>query len=326
MYNTLHVPLDIGTWLCMLVPRNQYHASHPEIRRMRERRRLDSRSRGNRNDTSRISRDQATGWSGPDADGRAEEQRQRDEDRRAFDLYFRPKWDLHSITGAAALSEIRAFLGELLHVAHMSLPTDNASIERTLRRAVEDGRLVPFVNRNRVVTSSTYRPTPAPPSWPPIGTRAGRMQPIHHGLKAATAGGGLKTHVAPAAALGSVIDTATGDVTNMGGEFDRLGMAEAAPAGPIAMSLGDAQPFELLPDLSDGVPFDVAKTPNTGEPGAWYINPGSGQMRLFGHDGRPVVDLDFDHFHNGLKPHAHNWSGSVRDGGSNVVPFSPWNP
>jgi hypothetical protein len=141
-----------------------------------------------------------------------------------------------------------------------------------------------------------------------------------------------------------VIDTATGDVTNMGGEFDRLGMAEAeaaagamlgggagtaaeaAPAGPIAMSLGDAQPFELLPDLSDGVPFDVAKTSNTGEPGAWYINPGSGQMRLFGHDGRPVVDLDFDHFHNGLKPHAHNWSGSVRDGGRNVVPFSPWNP
>ncbi|MFM0158407.1 RHS repeat-associated core domain-containing protein [Paraburkholderia sediminicola] len=75
-----------------------------------------------------------------------------------------------------------------------------------------------------------------------------------------------------------------------------------------------------------GDAFQVAKTPNTGEPGTWYTNPGSGQMRLFGDTGAPVVDLDFDHAHNGLQPHAHNWNGAARDRGNDVVPFSPWKP
>ncbi|MFP3409275.1 hypothetical protein SB757_32160, partial [Pseudomonas sp. SIMBA_065] len=62
-----------------------------------------------------------------------------------------------------------------------------------------------------------------------------------------------------------------------------------------ASPLGDAQPFDYQPDMADGDLFDLAKTPNDGEPGTWYTNPGSGQMRLFGNDGSPVVDLDFDH-------------------------------
>jgi hypothetical protein len=95
---------------------------------------------------------------------------------------------------------------------------------------------------------------------------------------------------------------------------------------PTTTPLGDAQPFEYASHQAGGDIFELAKTPNTGEPGTWYTNPGSGQMRLFGEDGTPVVDLDFDHVHNGLQPHAHNWDGSARDGGDNVVPFSPWNP
>ncbi|OAJ51844.1 hypothetical protein A6V36_14835 [Paraburkholderia ginsengiterrae] len=39
-----------------------------------------------------------------------------------------------------------------------------------------------------------------------------------------------------------------------------------------------------------------------------------------------TTDIDFDHVHNGLQPHAHNWTNGVRDGGDDVVPFSPWNP
>lgn len=39
--------------------------------------------------------------------------------------------------------------------------------------------------------------------------------------------------------------------------------------------------------------FQLAKTPNEGEPGTWYTNPGSGQMRLYGGDGKPVVDFGF---------------------------------
>lgn len=90
--------------------------------------------------------------------------------------------------------------------------------------------------------------------------------------------------------------------------------------------LSDAQPFAYTPDQPDGDVFDIAKTPNKGEPGTWYTNPGSGQMRLFGNGGNPVVDLDFDHVHNGLRPHAHNWGPTGRDTGDNVVPFSPWSP
>jgi hypothetical protein len=94
--------------------------------------------------------------------------------------------------------------------------------------------------------------------------------------------------------------------------------------------LGDAQPLEYHPELVDGDAFETAsqatKTPNTGAPGTWYTNPGSGQMRLYGDSGAPVIDLDFDHMHNGLRPHAHNWNDGMRDGGSDVVPFSPWNP
>jgi hypothetical protein len=90
------------------------------------------------------------------------------------------------------------------------------------------------------------------------------------------------------------------------------------------MSLADAQPFEYGEDAPTDGAFQIAKTPNTGEPGTWYTNPGSGRMRLYGADRNPAVDLDFDHFHNGLKPHAHNWKGGVRDGGDDVVPFSPW--
>jgi hypothetical protein len=97
--------------------------------------------------------------------------------------------------------------------------------------------------------------------------------------------------------------------------------------GDALTPLGSARPFDYSPGrLLDGDAFEIAKTPNFGEPGTWYTNPGSGQMRLYGPGGRPVVDLDFDHSHNGLRPHAHNWNGGKRDGGGDVVPFSPWNP
>jgi len=89
---------------------------------------------------------------------------------------------------------------------------------------------------------------------------------------------------------------------------------------------GGAAPFEYgaVPRFGDS--FDIAKKPNRGDPGTWYTNPGSGQMRLYGDTGAPAVDLDFDHPHLGIRPHAHNWSGGRRDKDFDVVPFSPWNP
>jgi hypothetical protein len=74
--------------------------------------------------------------------------------------------------------------------------------------------------------------------------------------------------------------------------------------------LGGAQPFEYQPLDTSGLgdPFTLAKTPNEGKPGTWYTNSGSGQMRLYGDNGKPVVDFDFDHDHGQGIPHAHNWA------------------
>ncbi|MCC8401435.1 hypothetical protein LJ655_05925 [Paraburkholderia sp. MMS20-SJTN17] len=111
----------------------------------------------------------------------------------------------------------------------------------------------------------------------------------------------------------------------------QLAAARAARAGDRGAStlLGDAQPFEYTEDAPTADAFDIAKTPNTGEPGTWYTNPGSGQMRLYGDDGNPVVDFDFDHDHGQGIPHAHNWAinpltGKLRRGAGvpmSILPF-----
>ncbi|ACD21359.1 RHS repeat-associated core domain-containing protein [Paraburkholderia phytofirmans] len=62
--------------------------------------------------------------------------------------------------------------------------------------------------------------------------------------------------------------------------------------------------------------------PMNGPANTWVLNPsGSGQTRLYDPNGRPAVDLDFDHSHGGMRPHAHNWDGNNRDWA--VAPFCP---
>jgi RHS repeat-associated protein len=69
-------------------------------------------------------------------------------------------------------------------------------------------------------------------------------------------------------------------------------------------------------------PKGTAGLPLNGQPGQWVVNPsGSGQARWYDPAGRASIDLDFDHSHGGVCPHAHNWNGSDRDWA--VVPFSP---
>nr|WP_264080797.1 RHS repeat-associated core domain-containing protein [Paracidovorax avenae] len=63
------------------------------------------------------------------------------------------------------------------------------------------------------------------------------------------------------------------------------------------------------------------KTPNTGEPGSCHVNPGSGQERKYGSDGKPEYDIDWDHDHGQGSPHGHNWDGDKRDNG---WPISSW--
>ncbi|MGO4503838.1 RHS repeat-associated core domain-containing protein [Dyella sp. 2YAF14] len=65
-----------------------------------------------------------------------------------------------------------------------------------------------------------------------------------------------------------------------------------------------------------------SKTPNTGAPGTTYTNPGSGQQRTYGPDGKPLFDVDYDHDHGQGVPHTHDWTDGVRGPG---VPFNPNN-
>ncbi|WP_438391592.1 hypothetical protein [Caballeronia sp. DA-9] len=97
-------------------------------------------------------------------------------------------------------------------------------------------------------------------------------------------------------------------------EVDTFDLGGASKAGASPTPLADAVPFEFGEMPAFGGSYEIAKTPNYGEPGTWYTNPGSGQMRLYGDTGAPVVDFDFDHDHGQGIPHAHNYGAVGADG------------
>ncbi|CAG9245756.1 conserved hypothetical protein [Burkholderia diffusa] len=267
MYNTLYVPLNIGTWQCMLMPRSQYDTRSTDIRQAYRRRREDIERFQSASMRSRV----GSSWS---SSSRGDQQREDEainrrlleDDRRAFDLYFRPSWDLRSITGGQAFDAVRSFLREFLNVAHWNLPTDNAGVERVLRRAVANGDLVPIVNRDQSSTASTFRSAPAPLRWPSIGTSVSQVQPVYYGLKAAMpSGGGSAAVVASSnAGYGSTLAAADVDAASDGEGFDWLGVAETVAGAALGSGdddgagddtstpLGDAQPFTYSEDAPLG--------------------------------------------------------------------------
>jgi hypothetical protein len=110
---------------------------------------------------------------------------------------------------------------------------------------------------------------------------------------------------------------------------DAFDLGEVSEVDTASTPLGDAAPFEYGDMPSFGDSFDIAKTPNYGDPGTWYTNPGSGQMRLYGDTGAPVVDFDFDHDHGQGIPHAHNYGPVGADGvfnreGGRSFSLLPW--
>jgi hypothetical protein len=123
--------------------------------------------------------------------------------------------------------------------------------------------------------------------------------------------------------LGMSYDAATAYIDRYDDMVDKANATAARYANPlaspladaaseltdIATSLSNAMPFEYGDDVLSGGSMDLAGnlTPNTGPDGSWYTNPGSGQMRMYGGRGFPVVDFDFDHDHGQGIPHAHNW-------------------
>ncbi|TKC86908.1 hypothetical protein FAZ69_19965 [Trinickia terrae] len=137
-YNSLYVPLDIGTWSCELVPANEYRSPS-----------------GN--------------WL-PFMKG--DELKQLEDDRRTFDRYFRPNYDFRQLI-ATDIDAVRSFMRDQLNVVHWEMPTNNAGIERILKHAVRDGWLVPVVNRDRCAQTPTFRPAPAPLYWGPTRNVSG---------------------------------------------------------------------------------------------------------------------------------------------------------
>ncbi|MEX3690072.1 hypothetical protein AB3X91_03455 [Paraburkholderia sp. BR14263] len=242
-FNSLYVPLDIGTWHCELVPASEFYHGWG-YRRL---------------------------WDPfADYEKRKEMERQIEKDARAFDLYFRPDYDFRRLI-ATDTNAIRSFLSDHLNVVHWDLPTDNAGIERLLKQAVRDGKLVPIVNRDAGANRRTYRPAPAPERWPQSGGGgwAPRVEPY------AGAYGGLSALVSSAPTLaGEVASSATDD----GGGFDWLGAVQSAAGAVLgddgdpdadnvaadadgdasSTPLGDAQPFEYSEDAPGADVQDLA--------------------------------------------------------------------
>lgn len=298
-YNALCVPLTCN-WQCSLVPSRDF--------------------------------EEPASWWGLSYDERQQKRNDREDrieqDRKDFDRLFRVTTSRRAARGDRDFMEYAAFIRDHLRISGLCAPVDGTGVTEILREAVRDGWLIPAINRTWMGSQRVSR-FYAPQSWP---RRMPDSKPTVYGF--------LGGQLVPFGLDGRLADNSPYVPVNFGSGADWFGAVEAAAEAVIGIDsslgndavsdnstlLGDAQPFEYSPDQVDGNSFDVAKTPNLGEPGSWYTNPGSGQMRLYGNDGKPVLDLDFDHAHNGLQPHAHNWTNGVRDGGGDVVPFSPWSP
>jgi hypothetical protein len=316
-YNALYVPLT-SDWQCSLVP-------------------------------DRDMEDVDRGWKlSYEARQKASKERedQIEKDQRDFDRYFRVAISRRAARACSDFSAYIAFIGEHLRITGLSAPVDGEGVTRILREAVRDGRLVPAIDRAWRGSRRVGR-SYAPQSWPkrapdPRPTvygvlNNGEFVPLDNFGRAIDRTPYVPIKARAAEAAGNAPSSGTGDV------LDWLGMAETAAgavlgsdaasgndcafddgfvsgAGDDSTPLSDAQAFDYQPDMPDDGSFDIAKTPNEGDPGTWYTNPGSGQMRMYGHDGQPVVDFDFDHDHGQGIPHAHNWDDGVRGPG---VSFSP---
>jgi hypothetical protein len=256
-YNSLSVPLAIGSWSCELVPVRDYRSP--------------------------------CGGSLPFIE--TDEKRQLDADRDDFARYFRPDYDFRR-TITHDIDEIRAFVRDCLSLSSGNRVTDNDNIRRILCEAVSSGRIVPVVNRERRTPVRTARASFAPQSWneaAPImrsggGGAAPASRSFHQlamdwmGLDSDGAYAYIekynamvqqveaveaRTAAARAAALAesdSGLFDATEDVASSALTSLDAGFGDDASAddGGGETSFGDAQPFEYQPDMPDGDAVELA--------------------------------------------------------------------
>jgi hypothetical protein len=312
-WNTLSVPLKNG-WQCTLVPANDYRSPTGERK----------------------------------AFMRSEEREQLERDRNDFDWHFRPDGDLRTLSGNAALRTFQSFLREILNVAHWNLPADSAGVQRMLREAVANGRLVPIINREPYWQGPVSRPTPAPLRWPVSG---GGFGDAGQKWTAFAAAGSrllsfngepiLSGPFDPGAQEAALTAARRAIVANredinllseLRGVVDAMsGMTAGAEAGGQDMAghsagarvlFNDAQAFEYAPDTPDGDREEVSArgvglTGN--EPGGYRINPNGLDVDYFDSKGNLCAQYHESHG----EAHGHNFADRKRDNAH--VPMSPIN-
>jgi hypothetical protein len=197
---------------------------------------------------------------------------------------------------AALVRRVRSFLRQHFHW-HQRLANSAGDLEviQTLQSMIR-GQSVVLVAEQAWLGGSPAVAAPAVPTLPSF--RESLM--TQHGMSFDAATDYMKRYNVSVARINAALARSANKAAAVLAN-------EAADFTDIATLFGDARAFEYMPEVASGNTFDLAKTPNEGNPGTWYTNPGSGQMRMFGSDGRPAVDFDFDHDHGQGTPHSHNW-------------------
>lgn len=325
-YNSLTVPLNIGTWESTLMLRREYNEQTRQRQWSRRDRQRDAHQSRSRSWT--------TSWSVSNRDDDEDaDERQREADERVFALYFRPSYDLRTITGGNALQEIQRFLSDCLNVAHWNLPTDNTGIEGALKQAVADGKLVSIIEREHLRTSSrTCRPSPATLRWTPSGGGyVSKPQVMSYGdfkaLQQTTgemsagadyAGSGGSSGFGLMAIIESAASVVLGSDDTDAASADDGAVAASDAGDDTSTPLGDAQLFDYTPDAVNDDTEDLAASTN---------NPNYA-AKMLGYDRKTFGDIlhDFKPA-NGLGP-ADNviWhdNGDVYFNGNFVANFHDW--
>jgi hypothetical protein len=175
-WNTIDVPLETG-WQCTLMPAPQYDGMMRWGRGYHD---LSARRLYPRADRD----DRYSTWNAraPSEVERAERWernriRQLADDQADFARFFRPAWDLRTMTGGDALRDIKTFLRDSLNIVHWNMPEEDADIRRILCKAVADARLIPIIDREYKGLPRVRLPDPAPQRWPTTGGGGGYTFP-----------------------------------------------------------------------------------------------------------------------------------------------------